>query len=430
MGQYWFKLLNVLEGKKVKQVLLLYLTTILGMVLGVGISVINTRLLGPASYGDFKFLIQLFNFVVMFLTFGVFFSGSRLLAKDENKDKEPGIKGAMLAYGAAISLFMIISFFSFSFFQDQIYNNNLGKVIRLFSPLLFIFPMKLCIEGIMIGSNQIYKLSFYRLLPKVFYLFFSLTINWLFDFTLHFALLIQLLGLILTSIVMVILLKPKFEHIKEHWRFIKTENRSYGFPVYISHLANTATMRIAALSIAFFIDNTNVGFFALAITVSQPISMIPRVVGTTFFKDFANMAYIPLKATIATVGLGAMALSLFLLLIKSLFLLIYTKDFEPALHIVYFFAIGSLIHGFADYINRFLGAHGRGKDMRNSAFLVAICNIIGYTVLVKYMSLDGAIITRVTASSIYLITMIYFYKKMPRGVDRKKNANNEVNGKK
>jgi len=418
--QYFIKLLKMSKGKKVKQILSLYSSTILGLVIGVGISVINTRFLGPESYGDFKFLIQLFNFVVMFLTLGFFFSGSRLLAKNENKEKAPSIKGSMMVYCAVISLLMIFVFFVFSFFQDQIYNNNLGRIIRLFSPLLFVFPMKLCLEGIMIGSNQIYKLSFYRFFPKVLYLLFALVINWLFDFTLHFALLIQFLSLMLISIIMVILLKPKFENIKKHWHFLKKENKSYGFPVYISHLANTATMRVAALSIAFFIDNTNVGYYALAITVSQPLSVIPRVVGTTFFKDFANREYIPLKATIATGGLGIVALILFLILIKTLFFIIYTKGFEPALRIIYFFSVASLIHGFADYINRFLGAHGRGKDMQNSAFLVAGCNIIGYTILVKFFSLDGAIITRVAASSIYLFTMVYFYKKMPR------NKNNRI----
>ena len=309
---------------------------------------------------------------------------------------------------------MIIGFFIFSFFQDKIYNNNLSYIIRLFSPLLFVFPLKLCIEAILIGSNQIYKLSFYQLFPKIFYLFFVLLTSLFFKFTLLLALLFQLSGLALVTIVMIILLKPKFNKIKNHWQYIKNENIKYGFPVYISHLANTATTKVAALSIAFFIDNTNVGFYALAITVTQPLSMIPRVVGITLFKDFANKDYIPRNATFATLGLAMVALISFFFLIKTLFFLIYSKDFEPALRIIYYFAVSSLIHGFADYINKFLGAHGRGKDMRNSALLVAVCNIVGYTLLIKYLFINGAIITQVTASSIYLLSMIYYYKKMPR----------------
>lgn len=408
------KLLDLTKRKKAKQIGSLYSTMIIGMILGVGISIVNTRFLGPGGYGDYKFLISLFNFVVMFLTLGIFFSGSRLLAQDENKEKEPGLKGAMIVYGTAMSAVMIVGFFIFSFFQDRVYDNNLGTVIRLFSPLLFVFPLKLCLEGIMIGSNAIYKLSVFRLFPKVFYLSFAVAVNWLFEFTLHAALLIELSALVVIIGIMAFLLKPKFEKIKEHWRMIRGENKSYGFPVYISHLANTATMRVAALSIAYFIDNTNVGFYALAITVTQPLSMIPRVVGTTFFKDFANRDSIPLKATIATISLAIGALVIFLLLIKTIFFLIYTKDFSPALPIVYFFAFSSIIHGFADYVNRFLGAHGRGRDMRTSAFIVAAANIFGYTALVKYYLLDGAVITRVVASSIYLFMMIYYYRKLRR----------------
>jgi O-antigen/teichoic acid export membrane protein len=406
------KFLNMLGRKKAKQIGSLYTTMVIGMVIGVGTSIVNTRFLGPRLYGDFQFLVQLFNFVVMFLTVGIFMSGSRLLAREDNRGKEQAISGAMLTFGAAISILMIVGFFVFSFFEERIFDNDLGYVMRLFSPFLFVFPLRLCIENIMMGTNEIYKLSIFRLFPKIFYLAGALAVQYTIKLTLKAALLLNLLGFALIVVIMLFLLKPKFTKVKENWRMLVAENKTYGLQVYISHLANTATTRVAAVSIAYFIDNTNVGYYALALTITAPLALIPRVVGTTFFKDFANRDSIPGKATAATVSLAAGALLIFLLIIKTLFYIIYTRDFAPALPIVYFFAFSSVIHGFADYVNRFLGAHGKGKDMRNSGFIVAGANLLGYVLLVYYFQLDGAIITRVAASIIYLVSMLYFYRKL------------------
>lgn len=405
------KLVDLLGRKKAKQIGSLYSTMILGMVIGVGNSIINTRLLGPQHYGDFKFLIQLFNFAVMFLTLGFFYSGSRLLAKEENKEDASRLKGTIILFAAVVSGVLIVGFFIFSFFEEKIYDNNLGTVIRMFSPFLFIYPFKLCMENIMIGSNEIHKLSVFRLFPKVSYLGAALLVNLFLPLSLTTALLINFSGFAVIIVIMLVVLKPSFKAVKPLWPRLKEENKRLGFPVYISSLANTATARVAALAIAFFIDNVNVGYYALAITITEPLSIIPRVVGVTFFKDFSNRDTLPGKATAATIGLAVAALLMFLLLIKTLFFFIYTKDFSPALPIVYFFAFASIIRGFADYVNRFLGAHGRGKEMRNSGFIVAVFNIVGYTVLVKFFLLDGAVITRVAAGFIYLATMLYYYKR-------------------
>jgi len=423
------RFLDLLGRKKARQIGSLYSTMIVGMVIGVGNSIINTRLLGPQQYGDFKFLIQLFTFVVMFLTLGHFYSGSRMLAQEENKDDVPRIKGTMMLLAAVVSGLMIVGFFIFSFFEEKIYDNNLGAVIRMFSPFLFIYPFKVCMENIMIGSNEIHKLSVFRLFPPAVYLGAALAVNLFLPLSLTTALLINLSSFAVIIVIMMVKLKPSFKSLKPLWPRLREENRRLGFPVYISSLANTATARVAALTIAFFMDNVNVGYYALAITITEPLSIIPRVVGVTFFKDFANRDTLPLKATAATIGLAGAALLMFLLLIKTLFFIIYPRDFAPALSVVYFFAFSAVIQGFADYVNRFLGAHGRGKDMRNSGFIVAVSNIAGYTVLVKFLRLEGAVITRVAAAFIYLAAMLYYYKRFTtKNTKDTKNIEKKIKG--
>ena len=69
------------------------------------------------------------------------------------------------------------------------------------------------------------------------------------------------------------------------------------------------------------------------------------------------------------------------------------------------------MHGFADFINRFLSAKGLGKSLRNSNFIVGFINLIGYTMFVALFNTHGAVMTRIVAGSAYLIVMIYYYKQ-------------------
>ena len=61
--------------------------------------------------------------------------------------------------------------------------------------------------------------------------------------------------------------------------------------------------------------------------------------------------------------------------------------------------------------NRFLGAHGQGKQIRNGALVCGIIITIGSFILVYYWQIMGAIITKILGSMSYMSMMIYYYKK-------------------
>lgn len=402
---------NFLEKKKAKQVSALYVSMVFGILIGIGVSVVNTRLLGPQQYGDLKFLQNLFAFIVTFLTLGIFISGSRILAQGKNENIKHQLIGTLLIFAAAISIVLIIGLFIFSFFEEKLFQNELGRIIRIFSPLLFVFPFNLCLENIMQGDNKIYELSIFRVGPKVLYILVAISFNYFVSLSLTSALAIQFLTFAVIILIMIISFKPKFNNLKKNISIIWQQNKTYGSQVYIGVLAGVASARLGGLSIGYFIDNTNVGYFSLALTVTMPLRMIPNAVGTTFFKDFANRNSIPKKATAFTLILSISALFFFVMLIKKVILLLYSSEYIAVVPLAYIVSIGSIFHGIGDYINRFLGAHGKGKELRNGAFAVGISNILGYTVLVYILGTKGAAITKMISGLIYCYMMYFFYMK-------------------
>ena len=385
---------------------------VLGILIGIGVSVVNTRLLGPQQYGDLKFLQNLFAFTVTFLTLGVFVSGGRLVAQKKNERIKYQIVGNLLLLATAISVVLSASVFMFSFFEEQLFHNELGQIIRIFSPLLFVFPFRLCLENIMEGDNRIFELSVFRVSPTMLYLLAALSFNYFIPLSLTYALAIQLGALIIIICLMIILIKPSFTNIKQNISYIWEANKTHGFQVYIGTIAGVATAHLGGLSIGYFIDNTNVGFFFLAVTITAPLTMIPNAVGSVFYKDFANRNFIPAKATVVTLMLSISVLCLFAIIIDKVILFLYSPAYQAVIPLVYWISIASVVHGCGDYLNRFIGAHGVGKFNRNAAILVGISNVIGYTILIQLFAITGAAITKVFSALVYLGTMIYYYKKL------------------
>lgn len=407
MGIFQYELLR---NTKVKKSITLYLTMIFSIAVGIIISVINTRYLGKESYGDFKFIINIFTFVITLLTFGFFYSGGRLVSLSNSKDNTRKLKATVFMIALFISILMILLMLIFSFFEQEIFGNGLGRVIRIVLPLLFIYPFQLSLEQILQGDNRIYSLSLLRIGPKFIYLGVSYLIYYFFEFDLITAIIVHLSSFAFIILVILINQKPLLKQFKQYFKKIKQENKGYGFPVYMGALTGVASSYIAGISIGYYIDNTNVGFYSLAVTATMPLAMLPAAFGTSFFKEFVKIKSIPKHLTYLTILLNSLLLLLFLIFIDEIVIFLYTDEFKEVISLSYFLAVGSFCHGMGDYLNRFMSAKGKGIQLRNSNFLIGSINLIGFTFLVYMFGTQGAAITRLLSGIAYLLIMFYFYR--------------------
>ena len=104
-----------------------------------------------------------------------------------------------------------------------------------------------------------------------------------------------------------------------------------------------------------------------------------------------------------------MALVVFYAFIEMVIVRFYSEDYIAVSEISKYLIIAFMFHGLGDLFNRFLGAKGKGKLLRNAAYVVGIVNVLGYTILVKYFDLNGAILTKILASGMYMIVMCFYY---------------------
>ena len=397
-----------------KKIAAMYGASILAIALGFLISIFNSRVLGPEQFGDFKFIETVSRLIASIVSVGFFISITRLLAVSKHKSDEHRFSGIFVVILGIASILGVSLLIGFSYVEPYYFDNNLGPTIRTFFFIVIVILGHSALGEILKGLHQIYSISFISVVPPIFYL---LLIYWLDEsvtLNTEVVLLCYYGILLIFLLIFLIRLKPNFNYKKYLVQKVLRENKYNGRPIYYGSLAGVATTHIAGLSISYFMDNTQVGFFMLASTICSPLLIIPSVLGTVFFKQFATIQIIPKKVFYFSLLSTGAALLVFYVLIEKVIVTFYTREYLPVAEISKYLILAFIFHGFGDLFNRFLGAKGKGKLLRNAAYMVGIVNVLGYTLLIKYYNINGAILTKILASCLYFIVMWYYYSNFIR----------------
>ena len=349
------------------------------------------------------------------LLVGFFTSGSRLLAISDDEQKKRKIRGIMCVILAITIVIVMLSMLVMAVFNQIVNKPNLTYLFFVAIPVCGNVLMLHYVNTTAQGDNQIARISIARLAPALLYCCVAFLIYYFFGATPARMLLLYNGLAIITLFGIIISTKPSFDDLKESFKLLNEENKKYGFNVYIGSLVAVSTQYIAGITLgAFCENNANVGFYTLALSLSAPMAMLPGIIGTTHFKKFSRVNRIEPKVIQASIGISILTLILFLIFIKYIVNFLYNDSYSMVSNYASILAFGTCFHGFGDMFNRFLGSHGRGKEIRNSAIICGVTSIIGYLVLVYFFSIYGAIVTRIVGSFVYFVCMIYYYIKFTK----------------
>lgn len=400
-------------SKQKKQVIILTGSTILGTLLGILNSVLNTRSLEPELFGDVRYVQNIIAFVSSLLLVGFFVSGSRLLALSKDEQYSRRIRGAMCVILALTMVIVMITMAGMAIYTGIAQSNDTMCHLYLIAiPLCGTVLMLNYINTTAQGDNHIGRIALARLLPSLSYLVIAFLIYKKFGATPE-LMLILFNGL--STIVLCIVIfstKPSFLDIRHSFSLLNQENKKYGFNVYLGSLADNSTRYIAGITLGTFgVSNASVGFYTLAQAMAMPLAMLPAIIGTTYYKQFASLNRISNKVLIGTIGMTVLSCLIFLLLIKYVVMFLYNENYYCVATYASWLAVASCIHGLGDMFNRFLGAHGLGHQLRNSSFACGGVLLFGSIVLVYFYGIGGAIITAVASSLVYTYMLFHYYIK-------------------
>jgi O-antigen/teichoic acid export membrane protein len=412
------------NNQRFRQVLTLYSVNVVMIPLSIVSSIIITRFLGPVGFGDFKFLFNIFNLSVSLFTFGLFQAGNRALVLNNDIQKAREIYGAELVILGTLTLIMAISLLGYAFFDKNIQVKGLRGNLIFLIPFSWVFLLSAYFEVLFPADNKINLLANSRLYPKIgffilvliIYLVFikyagnKVTLVWIFFLTAQIAVFLYIIHKI----------NPSFQNLRKRISEIWIFNKSFGFNVYMGSVFAVSFSQLTGVMISYFgLDNSGVGYFSLATTIAAPLEFIPNVISTTHYKDFSTGNSIPRKLTLITIALSCCALVSIMVLVGPFIKYFYGPKFYPVISLTYIVCIGVIFNGFADFINRFLGSHGQGKALRNSSIIVGVCLMLFNITLIPRLGETGAACTTALSGLIYVLCMIWFYRRLIVSLKRK-----------
>ncbi len=402
---------------KLKQVISLLSVNVIVIPLTIITSIIITRFLGPTAYGDFKFFLNIFSLAVVIFSLGFFQSGNRALVLNNNIQKAREIYGAELAITGILFLVMALCLSGYALFDENIHEKGLRNILLLLIPFSFVFLLVSYFEVLFQADNKINLLAKSRLYPKIGY-FVMILMIYFFVFNYSGNRLIVIMGAflisqILASAFILYKINPSFKNLQIRIKEIIFFNKTYGLNVYFGSLFGVGFAQLTGILISYFAtDNTGVGFYSLAATIAGPLSFIPNVIATTHYKEFSIKKSVPRKLLLITIAVSSSALFMTLILVTPFIKYFYGIGFNPVINLTFIVSFGIILNGFADFFNRFLGSHGKGKALRNSAIIVGFSVMILNIILIPRFGEKGAAWTTFFSGVTYFVCIFWYYRKL------------------
>ncbi len=394
--------------KKIRQVVLLYSATFIGAVLNFIASKVNTDFLTPSEYGDVRYVLNFIQLISWVVLFGWFMSGSRLLALSDHKSNSARIRGALIICLAVSAVMLMLSTLVVGLFHRD--NPELRHLFFIAMPVAVYPLLTNYMNTTAQGDNHIGRLALARVLPVLCYIPVALMLYRLYGADSKMVILLHWGVCSIVMMLIVISTGPSFKRLKPHFAALNEENKRYGIKLYWGSLAMVATNYLAGVTLGWFNeDNSNVGFYTLALSLAQPLSYLPGIVGTTYFRHFTHESCIPGKVFVYTLIITLVSCLGFILLIGPVVSL-YDNSYGIVARYASLLAVGFSIHGIGDMINRYLGSHGQGITIRNCSFACGAVKIAGSLLFVWLWNVNGAVLTLIISSMVYSLSLYIGYR--------------------
>ena len=407
--------MNFLKSKTGKQTAILFGSQLTMVAIGFGIKTLQTNVLGADLYGLYAFFGSFTTFTVLFFRFGFFSSLQVLLAENKNPIKEQELFGLGFLINLGIGLFYAIFIWGFSFYIDQLFDTQIGAILRVISPLTLIIPTRSLISAMTVGSNKVHILPIYDNVSKVLFLIALGIFAFGNSLTVYNTIVFNLLTLLISLGIIYRQFQPSFKNLTINFQELWQKNKSYGFNFYLGSTANQSTFKLDELAISYFIGTTVNGFYSLANMIASPMIMGSQALSNSLFKRFSHQQKIPQKVFIYNTIWLISSITILYFIANWVVNLLFGNEFGDVAGYAIGISVAFFFQGLYQPFN-FLNAKSQGKAVRNVPIIEAIVNLAGNIILIPIYGVMGAIYTSILAKFIHFIGKYYYYKKYLKNI--------------
>jgi len=395
-----------------------FITRVLQIILGIGSSIIITRILKPEGKGIYSLAILFPTLLISLINVGIGPASVFYIGRKKYSSKE--VFGVNIIYSILISIFgILVGLVVIFFFSNKIFP-GVAKEYLLLALLLIPFQVFLTFTvNILLGLQKIRKYSFIQLIQTLIFLVCVAILLLGFRLGIKAAIIAQILSLIIACIILF------FQTRQETKGLVLSLNKnllkdffSYGIKVYFGNILSFLHYRIDMFMLNIFLNSIAVGFYSVAVVLSEKIWLISGSAGTVLFPQVSSETnkrnlnkFTPLVCR--NVLFVTILFAVFLFVIgRWLIISLYSEQFSDAVLPFQILLIGAVtISGWRILAN---DLYGRGKPLLNSYITAVsvVTNIILNIILIPRSGITGAAWATSISYTIALILVVIIYSKI------------------
>jgi O-antigen/teichoic acid export membrane protein len=376
-------------------------------------NVLNSKLLEKESFGDWKYLQSFAVLLSYIVNIGLYISGGRLIAASPTREKVRIYKGYLIYFALAGYAVIMLTALICGLFIPQVLNQNLFQLILFLFPFFIIHPLTFYFDSVYQGERRLLKLSIYRFVPSFLYICFLYSFKELSTGSIFYNAILYYCSFFIVHLLLIIHDKPIFKKQSPEWKDLQEQHRQFGFQLYMGGILNVGVMYLLPLLVGIFnINNTDVGLYSLALSFLMPLGLLASISGTSNYKKYIHAPHIPAKDFKKVILLSATVLVGLLLSVDFFIDLFLGAKYKEVGLLIKVGALGAILHGFADFVNKFLLAKGEAKYLMRISIICGITQLVSSLVLIKLYSAMGGIIAKSLGSlTLFSLLYLYYYKK-------------------
>jgi O-antigen/teichoic acid export membrane protein len=395
-----------------RQTLMLFSAQVFGLVIGFLTNIFLAKTLEATLYGKYQFALSVLVFLSIFIEFGIFASGSRLLALNADPKKEKELIGTLNLVLGVFSLLFIVTVAVLSIFIDRIYEDKIGEMLLLCSLFSFSFLIPFFLDLTLKGSNHIYLLSSFTFAWKVLFGASIVILSYTENLTTMNALMAYSLTCLIPFMAVNLKLSPSFNDFRANLSLIRRENKVFGFKNYLGRALGTGSFYLDRILISYFSSAKEVGFYGLAFSFANPLNTFSTALSASLFKTVSDGRRIPslaLKINFVVIAVGTLLILAFGNIVIRYYLSSEYLDTLPNLYILTFaVAMQAAYQPF----NEWLASNGYGNKMLITAKIFTFFNLVLNIGLIPFYGAVGASVATLVSYTYFFVHTFYFYRKI------------------
>jgi stage V sporulation protein B len=376
--------------------------------------------LGPSGLGLYTLVFTIYMFGMQFAAFGIGSALTRYIAKYHDKPlkiKEfvtSGILGSLIS-GSVMGILLYL--FS-SIISNQLFHNpQMASLLRLTA---FCFPfiaMQKAVIGTLNGLKEMKWYAIVNISQNVLVMVVS--------FVLVILLKLEIMGAVLGFVIPTIFIgffsltftRNLFVRPTKFINTVLKEISVFGFYVVLANSIGMINTQIDSLMIGYFMDETSVGYYAVATIFIQGVLLLPQAVQSVTTPsiaayygkgDFYNIQQI-IKKTMFKIFAIVIFISFILAIFgKFLISLLFTEEFLPAYAPMLILLIGYSIYAAYSSVGGCLSSIGKVKIVfRIDAICACLNTLLNFTLIPRFGLIGAASATSISLIFTTLVNLYY-----------------------